>query len=60
MLLEAHFIVYFVGLFEVRIILHYSAQIGFGPNNFGSDRIRISSIDQLSDCNHPIQSDAHL
>jgi hypothetical protein len=43
---------------RIGILYRNSDRIGFGLDNFGSDRIL--NIRQLSDYKRPIRSDAHL
>ncbi len=45
---------------RIGILYQNSDRIGFGSENFGSDRIRILNISQLSDWKRPIRSVAYL
>ena len=49
---------YFFGSDRIGLELFIKTRIGFGLDNFGSDRIL--NIRQLSDSKCPIRSDAHL
>ena len=57
---EIYFTERFFGSDRIGILYQNSDRIGFRSENFGSDRIRILNISQLSDCKRPIRSDAHL
>ena len=53
-----YFIKEFFGSDRIGVLYQNLDRIGFGLDNFGSDRIL--NIRQLSDYKRPIRSDAHL
>ena len=59
-MIELRNLFYFYFSDRIGILYQNSDRIGFRSENFGSDRIRILDISQLSDWKLPIRPDPHL